>query len=98
RAVRHRPDARVAGPVGGGSTRPGAEDRPPPADLHRPGRATLRGHQRPQAPRARPDGAPTQTNRRRLTPTAAVPALEPPRPIQLDPAGAAARRLEGGLK
>ena len=38
-AVRDREDRRLAGAVGRDAARPGAEDRAPAADLHRPGRA-----------------------------------------------------------
>ena len=41
-AVRHRPHARLAGPVAGAGAGQGAEDRPPQADLHRRPHARLR--------------------------------------------------------
>ena len=41
-AVRHRPDAGLAGPVGREPHRPRAEDRPAPPALRRPGRAPRR--------------------------------------------------------
>ena len=44
RAVRHRPDAGLAGPVVGAGAGQGAEDRPAQADLHRFPDPRLRPH------------------------------------------------------
>jgi citrate synthase len=53
-AVRHRPHAGLAGPVGGEPQRPRAADRPAAPDLRRPGRAPRRaGLTGPRRARAR---------------------------------------------